>query len=487
MKMNRLIKNKTGIAISRGKTIVSFIIVMIIIIPIIPVQAEINKDQYHPEAYWKHYPYQPPGTEIIFPTDEGSHETSDYPIEWWYVNFHLTGQTTGREYGSFVAFYKIKSSVAEKKEVRIFSISDIASEETYTNAQIGTLTTSTDHLDLSFEYITNDDTINKQTISNPENKNLISQNQEIINTKYSETAMKSLNQTTTIDTKNIVSIQKTCNNEMNQQESSDGFKQYDHWYTKYNDQGLVPFQYRLEISGNSQQDSQPMSLIVDMDCQKQPLIVGGDGIIELGKDQRPSFYYCLSKLTVVGSITLRGINEQITGIAWIDHQWGDFLNKNQPPYGLVVSYEWFSIKLTDNREILCGDTWDQVTGEKINESFSDGLNLLNSDGSLELLEDYTIIPESFWNDEHTNRIFASKWHIIEISKSIDIAITPLYKDQMMRVGEEYPVIRQLLNQIIPGSCFWEGVCTVSGTINGVLVEGEAYVELTHHYDTEYGK
>jgi predicted secreted hydrolase len=490
MKAEHLLNNKKEMTIPRLKPIVSFFIIIVMIVPTISVQAEINKDHDHPEVYWKHYPYQPPGTEIIFPTDEGSHETSEFPIEWWYANFHLTGQTTGNEYGSFVAFYKIQTNIAEKKEIRIFSISDIAVEKTYTNVQIGTLTASTDHLDLVLEYITNDDKTDNQIVSQIEIKNLISENKESINTKYTETTMKSTDQSTTMGTTNTDTMQKTnsTNNYMiDYQESSDELIQYDHWYTKYNDHGLLPFQYGLEISGNSQQDSKPMKITVDMDCLKKPLIVGGDGVIELGKDQRNSFYYCLSKLAVVGSITLHGITEDITGFAWIDHQWGDFLNQNPPPCGLVVSYEWFSIKLDDNREILAGDTWDQETGERINQSFSNGINLLNSDGTLELLEDYIITPDSFWNDELTHRIFASKWHIVETSKSIDITITPLYKNQMMRVGEDYPAIRQILDKIIPGSCFWEGVCTVSGTINGALVQGKAYVELTHHYDFEHGK
>ena len=490
MNVEHVSKNKKGITNPWKKPIVSFFIIIAMIIPTLPVQAEINKDHYHPEVYWKHYPYQPPGTEIIFPNDEGSHYTPEYPIEWWYANFHLTGQTTGNEYGSFVAFYKIQSPVADKKEVRIFSISDIASEETYTNAKIGSLTTSTDHLDLSFKYITNDDKSDDQTITETGIKNLVSQNQEPINTEYTETTTKSTNQSTTVGSTYDNTIQKTNrtnNYEIDYQESSDGLIQYDYWYTKYNDQGLLPFQYTLDVSGNSQQDSKPMALTVDMDCLKQPLIVGGDGVIELGKDQCISFYYCLSKIAVVGSITLHGMTEGITGFAWIDHQWGDFLNQNPPPYGLVVSYEWFSIKLNDNRELLAGDTWDQETGKKINQSFSNGINLLNSDGTLELLEDYTITPESFWNDEQTHKLFASKWHIVETSKSIDITITPLYTNQMMRVGEDYPAIRQILDKIIPGSCFWEGVCAVSGTINGVLVQGKAYVELTHHYDIEHGK
>ncbi len=487
MILKQLLKGKKRIDIFRIKLITSFFIIIVFFLPTIPVYADLDKDHNYLDAYWKHYPYQPPGTVIIFPTDEGSHETSEFPIEWWYANFHLTGQTTGKEYGSFIAFYKIESSIIEKKEVRIFSISDLESKKTYTNVQMGTLIASSDHLDLCFKYITNDDVTDKTNITNSEFEYIFSQNMEMMNIQNAP--MKSTNQTFLgcTSSNNLTYKSNQINQEFVSQNSTDGYIHSDYWYTKFTDKGLVPFEYTLDISGDSQQDDQPMSIVIDMDCMKKPLIVGGDGKIELGYEQRSSFYYCLSKIFVIGSITVNGITEQVSGFAWIDHQWGDFLNKNKPTYGLVVSYEWFSIKLNDNREILGGDTWDQDTGEKINNSFSDGLNLFNSDGSLELLEDYTIIPESYWYDSITHKIFASRWHIIEVSKSINIIITPIYNDQMMRVAEDSPLIFQILNKIIPGSCFWEGVCTVSGTINGELVSGKAYVELTHHYDYENGK
>ncbi len=455
------------------------------IVPTISVQAEINKDHDHPEVYWKHYPYQPPGTEIIFPTDEGSHETSEFPIEWWYANFHLTGQTTGNEYGSFVAFYKIQTNIAEKKEIRIFSISDIAVEKTYTNVQIGTLTASTDHLDLGFEYITNDDKTDNQIVSQIEIKNLISENKESINTKYTETTMKSTDQSTTMGTTNTDTMQKTnpTNNYMiDYQESSDELIQYDHWYTKYNDHGLLPFQYGLEISGNSQQDSKPMKITVDMDCLKKPLIVGGDGVIYFG-DYDFSFYYSLTRLLVTGKITIHGFTEEVSGNAWIDHQWGNFFNQNPPPWGLTMTYEWFSMQLDNNREIVVGDMWDRETGEKIDTSYTDGLNLLNSDGVLELLKDYTIAPLTFWNDKTDERFYSCQWQITETSRAINLIITPVFLNQMMRFKENYPSLQQVLEELFPGACFWEGVCTVSGTINGISVNGKSYVELTHYYDS----
>ena len=200
-----------------------------------------------------------------------------------------------------------------------------------------------------------------------------------------------------------------------------------------------------------------MKLAVDMDCLKQPLIVGGDGFLDLG-GYGFSFYYSLTKLAVTGTIMVHGITEEVTGYAWIDHQWGNFFDKNQPPYGLALTYEWFSIQLDDNREIMVADTWDRVTGEKNDQSFTGGMNLLNSDGSSELLEDYTITPQASWNDTIDHRFYSSKWHITETSKSIDLIVTPVFLDQVMRVKENYPLLQRLLEELFPGACFWEGIC-----------------------------
>ena len=482
MDVNQLSKDKKRFETSKIKSIISVFIIIFFILPSISVQADINKDRNYFDAYWKHYPYHQPGTEIIFPVDEGSHETSEFPIEWWYVNFHLIGQTTGNEYGSFVAFYKIELPIAEKKEVRIFSISDLASEKTYTNVQIGVLTASTDHLDLSFEYITNDITPDNIIESNVYIENIISQNQETLNTQ--DSTSKSMNQTTLGSSSFNDDIEKSnlINQEFASQESSDGYIHSDHWYTKYNDQGLLPFQYILDISGNSQQDNQVMSIVVDMDCMKKPLIVGGDGYIRY-QDSKYSYYYSLTRVSVSGTIIIHGVMEEIVGYAWIDHQWGNFIIQNPPPFGLPMTYEWFSIQLDDNRDIVVGDMWNRETGEKIDASFTDGLNIINDDGSLELLHEYTITPLRFWNESFSNHFYSCQWRITEESMSMDLIVVPIYLDQMMRFKENSPLLQQFLESLFPSACFWEGNCRISGTIDGKPVNGKSYVELTHYYNS----
>jgi predicted secreted hydrolase len=468
----------------RLRGILSLSIIVLIIAPNIPAHAEGNVNYKNLEWPWKIYPYRPPGTEIFFPNDEGSHNTYQFPVEWWYANFHLTGQITGKEYGSFVAFYHIQSTILERQEVRIFSISDVAAEKTYTNAQIGTLTASNDHLDLSFKHISNDCENDNQNVNTILNENLISDNQELnMKIENAETTMKSTNQGTmksTTQSSNIEKINTIFNVTGDNENSTHDLLQCDYWYTKANDQGLLPFQYTLVVGGKAQQDSTPIELAVDMDCLKQPLIVGADGFLDFG-EYGFSYYYSLTKLAVTGTIILHGITEEVIGSAWIDHQWGNLINQNPPPFGLTMTYEWFSIQLNDNQEIMVGDAWDRETGEKIG-SYTGGLNLVNCDESSELLKDYTIIPQAFWNDSVDNCFFSAQWHIAEISKSIDLTITPIYLNQVIRAKEECPLFQQFLEKLLPSACFWEGVCTVSGTINSISMNGKAYVELTHSFD-----
>jgi len=485
MKAEFLRSKKTGTINKRIKGILCLIVICAIITPIIPAQADTTTRSNGQEADWKQYPYYPTGTLISFPLDEGAHDTAIFPIEWWYVNFHLIGNDTGNEYGSFVAFYKIQTSMMDKKEVRIFSISDIEAEKNYTNTKIGTLTASSDYLNLNFAYITNDYKKTEQSSTGAISSNLIYENLEMMNTLDRETIDISTNQITLMNLpySNLSSMANTIDIcEKNYQEEGDELKQHDYWYTKTNDQGLLPFQYTLIVGGNSKQDSQPMELNVDMDCQKKPLIVGRDGVIYYGYDAF-SYYYGLTKLTVNGTISVHGVTEEVTGNAWIDHQWGNFINQNPPPWGLTITYEWFSIQLVDNREIVVGDMWNRETGEKMSLSYTDGLNLINSDGSIKLLYDYQITPLSFWNDTSDKHVYSNKWHLTEASRSIDLIVTPVFQNQMMRFKENHQLLQQILEELFPGACFWEGVGIVTGTINDIPVNGKAYVELTHYYDT----
>ncbi|UCB51721.1 MAG: T9SS type A sorting domain-containing protein [Candidatus Zixiibacteriota bacterium] len=337
---------------------------------------------------WHQYPYVPPGTSIWFPQDEGKHNpATSYPIEWWYVNFHLTGQSTGREYGSFVAFFKIPP-------MRLFSISDLHQEETFTDANcIGLLTADDSKLDLHYV---------------------------------------------------------------------DQVFEPDYWRNmSYCTGGLHPFTYRFYADAQARENGTPMKLDIIMSSTKAPLLVGGDGLVDIGAGW--SYYYSHTKLDVLddSEITVDGLTEKISGYAWIDHQWGSFL------WSESLKWEWFAIKLDDSREIMVADCW--VDGEPMG-SYSGGFNLLNADCSLDLSEEYTLTTLDRWYDDVSGLWWATKWRVEEPIYDVDLVVTADYNEQVMRI----------LNPCdFPHACFWEGVCSVTGTIGGVPVSGKAFAELTH--------
>jgi predicted secreted hydrolase len=346
-------------------------------------------EEKHPDYMWERYPYHQPEAVFSYPADEGRHDPLlKYRKEWWYINFHLTGKTTGVKYGAFISFFKTYPA-------RIFSISDINSQKVYNNIKPGILNSKKNHLELSF-----------------------------------------------------ISPYKN-----------------DYFFNKKEKNKLVPFQYKLNIGGKAKEEKKEMmQLNVDMHCIKPPMIVG-NGLVDMGEGW--SNYYCQTKIEASGTIKVHGITEPVEGYAWIDHQWGKF-NTGLPNKRIL--WEWFSIKLDDFREIVVGDQWVMHSRKYIG-TYTKGLNLFNADFTHEILENYKIKQLDYWYDKRSGRKFARSWRITEPSKDIDLTITSDCPDQAMHV-------------IIDPIAFWEGSCSVSGTIEGKTVSGKAYVELSHSWEKD---
>ena len=51
-------------------------------------------------------------------------------------------------------------------------------------------------------------------------------------------------------------------------------------------------------------------------------------------------------------LTYEGITENISGLGWMDHQWGEFLISPVELYGIFETYEWFCVQLDDGSEIM---------------------------------------------------------------------------------------------------------------------------------------
>ena len=70
----------------------------------------------------------------------------------------------------------------------------------------------------------------------------------------------------------------------------------------------------------------------------KPVVLHGDaGYSRKGdsKDQA-SYYYSFTRLKAEGTLTFKGINHTVTGLAWMDHEFGSsILQNDQSGMGLV--------------------------------------------------------------------------------------------------------------------------------------------------------
>jgi len=187
---------------------------------------------------------------------------------------------------------------------------------------------------------------------------------------------------------------------------------------------------------------------------------GGDGIIPYGPFGE-SGYYSQTRLDVSGTLIDHGMPVFITGgTAWMDHQWGDFINGGEG----IGGWEWFSIQLDNNMEYMLYfiHDGDFQPAETVG-------TLVNPDGTTTGLDPASIGYTSLgtWTSPHTGNTYQQGW-IVDLPGEDTLTVTPQLADQ------------EMWNPLISVFTYWEGSCTVTGTINGSSVNGMAYQEQTQY-------
>jgi predicted secreted hydrolase len=233
----------------------------------------------------------------------------------------------------------------------------------------------------------------------------------------------------------------------------------DHWYNETCGGSLTPFESWMDVNFLSEG-------VIDgwfhMRALKKPIPVSGDGLIQAGGGF--SYYYSQTRMDVWAVLHLPGgpaLGEEMHGIGWMDHQWG-----NIP--GEWVTWEWLSMQLSGNREIMVANLWEDGV---LQVPSTLRLNYVDASCNLEAWDDFTMTPLAFWTDPVSGRQFAVKWQITlnKPTRQINLVVNRRVDNSMMRIG---------VFDLLPLN-FWEGPCTVSGTINGQAVSGTAFAELTH--------
>jgi predicted secreted hydrolase len=223
---------------------------------------------------------------------------------------------------------------------------------------------------------------------------------------------------------------------------------YDYWFQKESEL----FNYSLSV-----EVKEVFSLNATLSANKPPLLQGGNGVIPMGYGGN-SYYYSQTNLSLNGIFDniVNNTTEEISGVAWIDHQWGNWSSDGYD------GWEWFAIQLNDTSEIMVGSFFDPVTRERIPESVF--ASILFNDGSTYYSEngDVTLVNLDYFELQETKRTYSSGWRITIKRFNIELTIIPTVRDQT-------------------AGHIWEGSCYVTGKYNNTIADGICTAELTHNY------
>jgi predicted secreted hydrolase len=197
----------------------------------------------------------------------------------------------------------------------------------------------------------------------------------------------------------------------------------------------------------------------------KPLVThGAAGISRKGKDvSQASHYYSFTRLVTTGSLTIDGEQFEVTGLTWMDHEFGSAeLGTDQ------VGWDWFSIQLEDDTELML---YRMRRKDGSSDLASSG-TAVSPDGRTRHLEvtDFQIESIATWTSPDSKATYPSRWKLTFPSLNLVLDVTPLLADQELRTSRSTKV------------SYWEGAVAVTGTKQGKPIKGQGYVELTGYVE-----
>ena len=171
-----------------------------------------------------------------------------------------------------------------------------------------------------------------------------------------------------------------------------------------------------------------------------------------------SRYFAYTRMEMEGDLIVDGATEHFNGSAWMDREFGTWT-----PTERQKGWDWFSIQLNDDTEVMCYQLRDSAGGVS---EFSSG-TFVRQDGEFEPLgkSDFKIEPTGFWKSPHTNATYPSGWNVKIPKYNLDLTVTPVMENQELDTRGTTMII------------YWEGACEVRGRAGDNDITGRAYVEL----------
>ncbi len=197
---------------------------------------------------------------------------------------------------------------------------------------------------------------------------------------------------------------------------------------------------------------------LDLHGLKPATLHNGNGLITYGPGGF-SYYYSRTRMAVSGTLIDHNQSKTVTGEAWMDHQWGNFLSLGNG------GWDWYSLQLNNNTEMMIyfiHDSSGTTTSTYVSYVDAQGNEHLIPSSSLHS----TVLGH--WQSPVTKANYPSGWQLTISDPQVNVAltITPQLKDQELVVYQS------------TGNSYWEGAVNIQGQSSGKPIQGQGYIELT---------
>ena len=377
---------------------------------------------------------------IDLATHDLPHAAAD--TEWWYVNSHVES-ADGRAFGVFAAFFRIIASVDEAtKQITYAHSMTWAITDLATGRYVGESRVDANSPKLGLERMDNgrgskDDRLNR--------------------------AMREILERGQVPTPDRVF-------------DGDVHVATDELLVQYGRNGTFAKRANgtYTVTINNDDDTAGMSLSFEL--QKQPCRHGDDGVVR-GNAGEQMFYYFVPRCAVNGVVRLGEERVAVTGQGWYDHEFGGYVadentakqTHNSPKdmgegAGIRdLGWNWTAVQLDDGVDLTAYEIIDIKGQDGRGETVGKWMVLVDQDSRQRSVTDMTFTPTRTWTSMRTFHTYPVEWKLTAPSVGLDLTIVAAMNDQE-------------LITVISKPAFWEGRCTVIGSMGGRPVAGNAYIE-----------
>lgn len=195
----------------------------------------------------------------------------------------------------------------------------------------------------------------------------------------------------------------------------------------------------------------------------KPVVLQGErGLRRKGSEPgNASYYYSLTRLATEGRLTLAGKEYTVTGLSWMDREWGTSALGAD-----VVGWDWFALQLEDGRDLMLYHL-RRADGTPARHS---GGVLVAGDGSAVpmALGPQSVIVTGAWTSPRTGIEYPAGWRLRLPEPGLELIVKPQVAAQEWDAAIRY----------------WEGAVVVHGQGPGGEIRGSGYVELTGYGDDD---